>query len=29
MLNMIGVHPLMHLGQFVAVRRKAGKPVVI
>ena len=28
-MNMLGVHPLMHLGQFVAVRRKLGKPVVI
>ena len=27
--NMCGLHPLMHAGQFVAVRRKLGKPVVI
>ncbi len=27
--NMIGVHVLMHVGQFVAVRRKQGKPVTI
>jgi hypothetical protein len=27
--NMVGVHPLMHLGQWVAVRRKQNKPVVI
>lgn len=27
--NMIGVHTLMHVGQFVGVRRKCGKPVVI
>ncbi len=29
MLNMTGVHPLMHTGQFVAVRRKMGMPVKI
>jgi uncharacterized damage-inducible protein DinB len=29
LINMAGVHPLMHVGQFVVVRRKAGKPVVI
>ena len=29
-LNMMGgVHPLMHAGQFVAVRRALGKPIVI
>jgi uncharacterized damage-inducible protein DinB len=28
-MNMIGVHPLMHVGQFVAVRRSLGKPVKI
>jgi hypothetical protein len=29
-LNMMGgVHPLMHAGQFVAVRRQLGKPIVI
>jgi hypothetical protein len=27
--NMIGPHILMHAGQFVAVRRKLGKPIVI
>ena len=27
--NMIGVHVLMHVGQFVAVRRKLDKPVLI
>jgi len=27
--NMIGVHALMHVGQWVAVRRMQGKPVVI
>ena len=27
--NMIGVHALMHVGQFVPVRRKLGKPVTI
>lgn len=29
MLNMLGVHTLMHMGQFVAVRRLLGKPVTI
>jgi uncharacterized damage-inducible protein DinB len=29
MLNMIGIHSLMHAGQFVAVRKKLGKPVTI
>jgi uncharacterized damage-inducible protein DinB len=29
LLNMTGIHALMHAGQFVAVRRKLGKPVVI
>jgi uncharacterized damage-inducible protein DinB len=29
LLNMCGAHPIMHCGQFVAVRRKLGKPVVI
>lgn len=29
MFNLIGEHALMHCGQFVAVRRKLGKPVVI
>jgi uncharacterized damage-inducible protein DinB len=29
MLNMCGVHTLMHVGQWVAVRRKLGKPVTI
>ncbi|CAN5912954.1 DinB family protein [soil metagenome] len=29
LLNMCGGHPLMHAGQFVAVRRKLGKPVTI
>ena len=28
-LNMIGIHNLMHAGQFVVVRRKLDKPVVI
>ena len=27
--NLIGLHELMHAGQFVAVRRKLGKPVLI
>lgn len=27
--NMIGIHALMHAGQFVALRRKLGKPVLI
>lgn len=29
LMNMVGVHVLMHLGQFVAVRRALGKPVMI
>jgi uncharacterized damage-inducible protein DinB len=29
LLNMVGIHAVGHLGQFVAVRRKLGKPVVI
>jgi uncharacterized damage-inducible protein DinB len=29
MFNLIGTHALMHSGQFVAVRRKLGKPVAI
>jgi hypothetical protein len=29
MLNMVGIHGLMHAGQFVAVRRMLGKPVTI
>jgi uncharacterized damage-inducible protein DinB len=29
LLNMAGIHALMHSGQFVALRRKLGKPVVI
>lgn len=29
MLNLIGLHYLMHLGQFVAVRRSLNKPVTI
>lgn len=28
-LNMCGLHAMMHAGQFVAVRRKLGKPVSI
>ncbi|MDR3633379.1 MAG: DinB family protein [Isosphaeraceae bacterium] len=28
-LNMVGIHNLMHVGQFVAVRRKLEKPVVV
>lgn len=28
-LNFMGTHALMHVGQFVPVRRQAGKPVVI
>lgn len=28
-LNMIGVHPLMHAGQFVAVRRFLNKPITM
>jgi len=27
--NLVGVHILMHVGQFVAVRRKLGKPITI
>jgi len=27
--NMVGVHLLMHVGQFVPVRRKLGKPIAI
>lgn len=29
LLGMIGLHPLMHAGQFVAVRRLLGKPVTM
>ena len=29
LFGMVGTHALMHCGQFVAVRRKLGKPVVI
>ena len=29
LLAMTGTHALMHCGQFVAVRRQLGKPVVI
>lgn len=29
LMGMCGTHPLMHAGQFVAVRRKLGKPVTI
>jgi uncharacterized damage-inducible protein DinB len=29
LLGLVGTHALMHCGQFVAVRRKVGKPVVI
>jgi uncharacterized damage-inducible protein DinB len=29
LMNLCGTHPLMHCGQFVAVRRKLGKPVSI
>ncbi len=29
LLNLCGTHPLMHAGQFVAVRRQTGKPVAI
>ncbi len=29
LMNMCGLHPMMHAGQFVAVRRKLGKPVSI
>jgi uncharacterized damage-inducible protein DinB len=28
-LLLMGTHPLMHLGQFVSVRRKLGKPVAM
>ncbi|QDV38518.1 DinB family protein [Tautonia plasticadhaerens] len=28
-MNMVGSHPIMHVGQFVAVRRKLGKPITI
>jgi DinB superfamily len=28
LLNLIGMHPLMHAGQFVAVRRTLKKPIV-
>jgi hypothetical protein len=28
-MNMCGLHPMMHVGQWVAVRRKLNKPVVI
>ena len=27
--NIIGIHEMMHAGQFVAIRRKLGKPVLI
>lgn len=29
MMMLVGTHPLMHVGQWVSVRRKLGKPVVI
>ncbi len=29
LLNMVGVHALMHVGQWVPIRRKLGKPIVI
>ena len=29
MLNMIGIHAMMHVGQFVAVRKSLGKPITI
>ena len=29
LFNMVGIHILMHIGQFVALRRKLGKPVVM
>lgn len=29
LLNMVAIHMLMHVGQFVAVRRQLGKPVTI
>jgi hypothetical protein len=28
-MNLVASHPMMHCGQFVAVRRKLGKPVTI
>jgi hypothetical protein len=28
-MNMIGLHPMMHLGQWVAVRRKLKKPITM
>ena len=28
-MNLVGTHALMHSGQFVAVRRKQGKPITI
>jgi hypothetical protein len=28
-LTVLGAHPMMHAGQFVTVRRKLGKPIVI
>jgi hypothetical protein len=27
--NLLGIHEMMHAGQFVAVRRKLGKPILI
>ncbi|MFQ5806215.1 MAG: DinB family protein [Phycisphaerae bacterium] len=29
LFNLVGIHELMHAGQFVPVRRKLGKPVLI
>jgi len=29
MFNIIGMHPLMHAGQFVPIRRQLGKPIAI
>lgn len=29
MFNLVGIHEMMHAAQFVAVRRKLGKPVLI
>ena len=29
LMNLVGLHPLMHAGQFVAVRRSLGKPIAI
>ena len=29
MFILIGTHPMMHAGQFVPVRRKLGKPVLL